>query len=177
LVGSQCRSVGAAGQPAEGLVPVHVLEARHPIALGVQEPPDLPDEPCTLWISEDGSLAPEAPRSAFACSRAQISHWLAGHVPLWLWARRDDGIAVLRDANLDPEMRRMVRELRDLLAPRHAGGLVALAITDDGPIRDVLAAMVPTHVPTFADLARGLAASPDPGAPRLARLAWALEHL
>lgn len=143
----------------------------------IEPPPDLPDEPCTLWVSEDGGLGAEAPRHAFACSRAQLAHWLAGHVPMWLWARRDDGIAVLRDAGCDPELRRMVRELRDLLAPRSAAGLVALAITDDGPLRDVLAAMPGARVPDFADLAAGLATSPHPHAARLARLARALEHL
>jgi hypothetical protein len=37
--------------------------------------------------------------------------------------------------------------------------------------------MPPHHVPTFADLARGLASVDDPQTRRTARLLWALEHL
>ncbi len=139
--------------------------------------PSVTAEACTLWLFEDGTSAAPAPPTAIACSRAQVSHWLAGQIPAWLWARRTDGIAVLRDPSCGRELRRMARELRDLLAPRTAAGLLERVADSDGPLREALAALPGSSAPTFADLARSLATNPHPEAARLARLAWALEHL
>jgi hypothetical protein len=132
-------------------------------------------EPTIVWIGDDPASAPP---SAIACTPDVLATWLSAGVPAWLAARRMDGVLVQYEPSASAKTRQAARALRDRLAPRTAAALVELAeLAEEPELAGVLARMPAHHVPTFADLARGLARSDDPATRRAARLLWALEHL
>jgi hypothetical protein len=135
-------------------------------------------EPTVVWVGEPGGVAPGPPPQVIACTAEMIAAWLQDGVPSWLWSRRTDGVLVQYDASASARTRQAARALRERLAPRTAAGLTELAELADLPtLAAALSRMPPHHVPTFADLARGLAHAGDPQTRRTARLLWALEHL
>lgn len=135
-------------------------------------------DPTIVWIGDDVANAPGTAPQVIACTPDIVASWLAGDVPAWLWARRLDGILVQYDPSASAKTRQAARALRDRLAPRTAADLVELAeLIGEPDIAAALAKMPAHHIPTFADLARGLARCEDPATRRAARLLWALEHL
>jgi len=135
-------------------------------------------EPTLVWIGDDPSHAPGPAPQVVACTPDIVASWLADGVPPWLWARRLDGVLVQYDPSASAKTRQLARALRDQLAPRTAVALAELAEAAGEPaIAAALSRMPEHHVPTFADLARGLARCDDPQTRLTARLLWALEHL
>jgi hypothetical protein len=135
-------------------------------------------EPTVVWVGEPGGVAPGTPPQVIACTAEMVVGWLQDGVPAWLWSRRADGVLVQYDATASARTRQAARALRERLAPRTAAGLAELAeLAEEPMLAAALARMPPHHVPTFADLARGLARVDDPQTRRTARLLWALEHL
>lgn len=160
-------------------VPVIDASAERPRAI-VLPPPDQSAhaEPTVVWVGEPGGVAPGLPPQVVACTADMIAGWLQDGVPPWLWSKRIDGVLVQCDASASAQTRKAARALRERLAPRTAGGLAELAELAELPeLAAALAQMPPHHVPTFADLARGLAREGEPQTRRTARLLWALEHL
>jgi hypothetical protein len=167
--GASCEADAIVAQPTRDRVHAIVLE-----------PPDTASnaEPTVVWIGEPGEITPGAAPQVIACTPEIVACWLSEGVPAWLWARRLDGILVQYDTSAAASTRQAARALRDRLAPRSAAGLAELAeLAGEPALANTLARMPAHHVPSFADLARGLARSDDPKTRRTARLLWALEHL
>ena len=136
------------------------------------------DEPAVLWVGDDLQSHPETPPQAICIDAATVASWLATEVPAWLLAMRSRGVAVTCPTEAGPATRTVVRELRTIVAPRHAAALFELAEDADLPVLAIaISQFQPDHTPSFAEIAAMLAQDSDPAAPILARLAWALEHL
>lgn len=156
-----------------GASPV-VLTDDRPRALAVMP---LTDEPVLLWVHVDDDL-PIAPPHAIRITASTAESWLADGLPSWVAALRPRGVAVACADAAHAGVQERVVLLRELVAPRNAEALWHFAEAAQLPaVASALAMMAPTHVPGFAELARAIAAQPDPSAPHLARLSMALEHL